>query len=441
MTRTEDRLADALQASAAQVRDDRLRRLSEPGPGLGAEPEPRTTRRGGWPRDGRAPGGWQGWLVPLAAAASVALVIGLALALTSGGRPGASGPTAGHGGTTSTTRLPRFFAQFTGTNPEGSTVVIRSVSTGAVVASAPLPRQAGWSMLADTMAAAPDGRTFYVAYTAMHAGATQTRIYRLGYAGTALTLIKGGVIPHSASAGVRGSMAVSPDGTKVALTVATPGHDGNGPGSMNKIVAVDLRTGSQAAWQGGLDVLNQVLLFQDVSWTADGRSLVFLVVWCDPAIGLNLCEEGLGPAISRAQQVRSVPVATGGGSLHRSEVLLAMGTTVPVIAHAIAGPRPDELTLVWLSGRKTTAGAWPVVTVQRLKVINGVVLSTEYRLVTGRGELPPRGVGLGADPSGQHLLLTIRTQGGLVTGWIGPKGLRLLPAPRQPYSGWPVTAW
>jgi len=79
--------------------------------------------------------------------------------------------------------------------------------------------------------------------------------------------------------------------------------------------------------------------------------------------------------------------------------------------------------------------------VLRLKVINGVVLSTEYRLVTGRGELPPRGVGLGADPSGQHLLLTIRTQGGLVTGWIGPKGLRPLPAPRQPYSGLPVTAW
>jgi hypothetical protein len=133
-------------------------------------------------------------------------------------------------------------------------------------------------------------------------------------------------------------------------------------------------------------------------------------------------------------------VATGGGSLriNRSKVLLSAG---PVITHAIAGPRLGELTLVMLSGRKTTAGAWPVVVVQRVKVDSGIVLSTEYRLVTGRGEQPSRDIALGADPSGQHLLLTVGIQGGFVTGRIGDGKIRLLPLPRQPYSGYPVTAW
>ena len=76
MTRTEERLADALQASAGQVRNDRLRPLPEPKPGLSAEPGPGTGTR-------PVRAAWRGWLVPLAAAASVALVIGVALALAS----------------------------------------------------------------------------------------------------------------------------------------------------------------------------------------------------------------------------------------------------------------------------------------------------------------------------------------------------------------------
>jgi hypothetical protein len=210
--------------------------------------------------------------VPLAAAAAVALVIGLALVGTGGGRPDTGGPAAGRGSTAATTGLPRFFAQLTGTNPVDSTVVIRSVTTGEVVASASLPGQAGWSMLADAMAAAPDGRTFYVAYTAIHAGTAQTRIYRFGFNGIAPNLIKGGVIPGSASVVLHGSMAVSPDGTKLALTVATPGHDGDGPGSMDELAVIDLRTGIRTTWQGGLDRPGRALLIRDVSWRADGRS-------------------------------------------------------------------------------------------------------------------------------------------------------------------------
>jgi len=60
------------------------------------------------------------------------------------------------------------------------------------------------------------------------------------------------------------------------------------------------------------------------------------------------------------------------------------------------------------------------------------VLSTEYRLVAGRYEPPPRDIALGADPSGQHLLLTYYGQGGFFTGRIGQGKFRPLPN-AQPY--------
>jgi hypothetical protein len=439
MTRTEDRLADALRASAGRIGDDRLRPLSEPG----REPGPRSARHPGWPRDGRAPGGWRGWLAPLAAAASVALVIGLALALTGGGRPAVGDPAASRVGTVGVTALPRFFAQFTGADPVGSSVELRAIATGKVVASAPAPRQAGWSMVSDGMAAAPGGRTFYVAYTAVHApsGAAQTRIYRLSVAGTALTPVKGGVIPQSVPTGLRTFMAVSPDGTRLALTVtrSIPGRR-YGPGSTDEIAVVDLRTGARIAWQGGLDRSGRTPVIRDVSWTADGRSVVFLMLWCDSAVNLNLCLSALGPPASRTEQVRSVPLTSAAGSLARSTVLLGQDGTLPFIADAVVGPRPGELTLAVLSARTAATGGRPVATVERVAARTGSVLGISYRLVLGPDEETPQGVVLGADPSGQHLLLTYGVPGGFRTGWISQGRLRPLPV-RQPYPGPSITAW
>src|ERR1700683_203893 len=70
MTTTEDRLRDALSAQAAQVRDDRLRPLPVREPDPGAE------------RKARRRQAWRAWLIPVAAASSVVLVIGLVLAVT-----------------------------------------------------------------------------------------------------------------------------------------------------------------------------------------------------------------------------------------------------------------------------------------------------------------------------------------------------------------------
>ena len=80
MTRIEERLQDALAASAARVRDDRLRPLPAREPDPGAE------------RKARRRQVWRAWLIPVAAAASVVLVIGLVLAVTRHATPTQQSP-------------------------------------------------------------------------------------------------------------------------------------------------------------------------------------------------------------------------------------------------------------------------------------------------------------------------------------------------------------
>ncbi len=70
MTRTEERLADALGAAASRLREETLRPLSIP------------------PRRGRRSARW---LAPIAATASVLLVIGVVVSLA-GRFPGPGGP-------------------------------------------------------------------------------------------------------------------------------------------------------------------------------------------------------------------------------------------------------------------------------------------------------------------------------------------------------------
>jgi hypothetical protein len=106
----------------------------------------------------------------------------------------------------------------------------------------------------------------------------------------------------------------------------------------------------------------------------------------------------------------------------------------------VAGPRPGELTLVVLSGRSATAGAWQVATVERVAARTGSVLGVGYRLATRRPSQLIRDIMLGVTPGGQHLLLSYAGQDGFRTGWIGQGKFHPLPVP-QPYRVVPITAW
>jgi hypothetical protein len=164
MTRTEERLQDALHASAGRVRDDRLRPLPDVEPGAERETGPRSA--------------WRGWLVPAAAAVSVALIIGLAVAVTGHAWRPASGPSADSSRTA--VGFPKYFADFTGSIPPGLTMRVRSTSTGAVVASAPFPkvpgslggqRPGGAAISAD-----PSGRYLLLTYRDQRGGSHTTWI-------------------------------------------------------------------------------------------------------------------------------------------------------------------------------------------------------------------------------------------------------------------------
>jgi hypothetical protein len=239
MTRIEERLRDALQASAAKVRDDRLRPL--PAPAASAE------------RRRRA---WRAWLIPAAAAASVVLVIGLVLAVTRHAtlsQPRQTTPA-------SQQAAPRYFARFVQTS-KSSGIQVQSVATGVVTAYLPSPKSPrGGTLNIDALAAAPDDRTFYVEYGLVSPDINVTQTWILSFSITSdgsaspLTMIKGGLLSRQPP-GLQtwGNLAVSPDGSKLALTVNTSNHITNtSPGYSDKIIVIDLRTGQRTQWQGGL---------------------------------------------------------------------------------------------------------------------------------------------------------------------------------------------
>ena len=89
----------------------------------------------------------------------------------------------------------------------------------------------------------------------------------------------------------------------------------------------------------------------DLSWSADGRSLVFLGQWCDPAGRTTTCDGTSGPGGYRDAQVWSLSAATGGGSLNRGRLLLRQSARFPLIAQALGGPGGTDLTVAVLSGQ------------------------------------------------------------------------------------------
>jgi hypothetical protein len=390
---------------------------------------------------------WRTWLISAAAAVSVLLVIGLVVA----------GRTANLAGTSllaRTTSVPPFYTQFGASNPASPrTLVIRSTATGAIVASAPAPNAPDWLLPVIMVAAGPAARTFYVAYEAEWGPAAsvprQIWIYRLDVGAHTLTRIKGGRFRGNQAVGELGNMAVSPDGTRLALTVDAVGQPSTDTdtGVANDIVVVDLRTGAHTVWQGGLFRPGKTFRIPSISWTADGRSIVFLAEWCNPDMYYNLCSGTMsGPDGYRDTQVRSLPVtgpgASTGGSLNTgSTLLLTQSRRYPVIETALAGPEPSELYLLVLSGTPGADGTWSQLEVDRVSATSHRLVGVEYRAATHQsGEGKVHGVMLGTDPGDQHLLLNYFTRQGFATSWIGRGALHVLPG-AQSYHDAPMTAW
>jgi hypothetical protein len=423
MTGTEERLRDALGASAAQVRDDRLRPLPAP------ESRPR----------------WQahrrhiGWLGPAAAAVSVLLIVALALTLT--GRSHKTTPPVSYPALPA--GFPKYFAQIVSPSqiagPSNLDVVIRSTSTGEEVTRAGTPDVSDYRLTPLNVATAPDGRTFYIEYRAvdLQKNTSQIWIYLLtfthGGSSNYLEWIKGDPFPGSGLLVNGGSMAVSPDGRKLAFTETTQRL--NGRSWPDAITVVDLRTGARSTWQGGMSRPGQTLTIPAISWTPDGRSLVFRAVWCRPIPNSDVCLDQSGQPGYRAPEIRSLDVGTRGGTLdHGSTLRLSQSARYPVIADAIAG-QGGELILAVLSGPADAA----TLTVERVGAA-GKRLGVLYRSRAYGTEGRPDSVTLTPSAASTYLLIAYNGPNGPVTGWIDHGKLRFLPN-KHPKPGLLITGW
>jgi hypothetical protein len=359
MNTIEDRLRAAAQAAAGTVPPHSappLRLPSRPAPRLripGQPGRPAVAPRPGRPGlpGRRYRGGWPRALAPLAAAAAVIAIVTISLAITSGppgrslrGQGAASRATAHHPRTPAQTARSAA-ALLASLPPYDVTVypgemasraspqaVIRATATGKVLATVTVPspyNTFGW------VTAAGDDRTFVltaqrlVQGTSLAAGrlnaSAPTKFFLLRFdPGTSAAHLSALPIPADPGRVWVDGIALSPDGTKLAVAADRQGTQGD-----PKIQVFDLAAGSakEWVWPGNGWVGNSKPAGQPLSWAADGRTLAFQ----------------LGPRQGTIA-VRLLDTATPGGSLQSSKLAVEWtqgGVTGPrgvVIAGANDAP-------------------------------------------------------------------------------------------------------
>ncbi len=343
MTRTEERLTDALTAAVSGLHEDTLRPLAAPA---------RRDRR------------WARWLAPAAAAAAVTLVVSLAAILT-GRSPALPGPTAGTPG------IPRYYADM---DFHGQAVV-RATATGAVTDTVPVPR------LADApdgnITAAANGVFFVAAFTSQ----SQERIYRFEVTSTGKV---SGFAPVPGGGGLSSqvaAMAASPDGSELAIS-AEPS-----PVSAAEIVVINTATGTRSVWQGGLARRGyRGVDISSLSWTSNQQELVFTAQWCRPfEVNSQVCEKAAKGG-RRAAEVRALNPAARGGRLDSGRLLLRQSARYPYIASALISPDGTTITAlvlhgpVWVPSPGTVPGHLSVV---QFSAATGRQLRVLYQRLTG----------------------------------------------------------
>ena len=419
MTKTEGRLADALDAVARAVPEESLRPLVEPDPG-------HRQRHSGRP----------GWLAPAAAAVGVALVIGLAVL--------AGRITAGHSGQTvaRSAGMPRYYVE---EGLGGGRPVIRSTATGAVTGVVPVPTSGNAPGYAVVSAADANGTFFVAAYSPAERGERlyQFRLTRAGRV-SGFSALPGGRLAGSQWAA--DTLAVSPDGSRIAVGMSFTGPSGpcGSPGQRacprsrpDYIMAISISTGAKTVWRNEAGAPHSWFSVDSLSWTSDNRELVVLGEWCPTAAD----SEGCGPG--RIAEVRALDPASGGGPVYSGRLLLRQSARFPYPVQALISPDGATITAVVLRGRvvgnSQISGSVPQeLSVQRFSAVTGQPLTVLYRHRLGdTSEVngAPHFLALTQDASGQHLMLDIGLCAGHCTdgvnGWIHNGRL----VPLQPADG------
>jgi hypothetical protein len=357
-----------------------------------------------------------GWLFPLAAAASVAVVV---LASVTVAHLTGSGGTRTATGTPAQVPRPEFYmtASYSVSGPDDLRFQVRRSSDGAVTGSMTISAvNLGWGGEITTGAS---DRTFYFGhYPCLTTGVAVTTFSRITITGSGRIT---GMTAGPRFQGMVTSMAVSPDGSRIAYG-ALPGHCVGGgfkSAAAGAVNIMDLSTGAVRTWQDptGEDIV------EGLSWAPDGRTLVV-----DERSRMLT-----GPRLT----VYRLDAASGGGSLGASSTTLLQqsASCSTCVTAAVAGP---DNSLTTLEVQKT--GQRPRLLVVSIPSATGSPRTVLYSQQSDTsGALGFGGTELLADSSGQWLLLwpTVGLSGphgqrvAIPVGWIAGGQLHPLPGVGQ----------
>ena len=416
LARTAERLRDALAAGAEVMAERDAAAVITPVP-----------QRPGRPRRARA------WLIPLGAAACVVAIAAASVLLTINlGRTSSVASQPAYPGFSSCeslpaagpeTALPRFYVT-TYVATRQVQLQVRRTSDCAITAVVPLPP--GWLLTGGISATASD-RTFFAAAfgakscpvqggpSGISSAAQVTRFFRFavndqGRAGR-LTMVGPPV------SGIVGSIAVSPDGSRIAFNAANESFVGAGTACSGgevtgaAISVVDLATGKIRTWQtpdmpparAGTSVTPH-----DVSWLANGRTLAVSYVW--PT-------SNYGPQLSMA--VAALDTTSDGGSLLAHSHLLWSQPQKCVFCVQEALISPDGKSLTAAAIQQTAHG-------DRNVLLRIALPSGQYRVLYESPAASNSGsITFTQDGSGQYAIVVSGSQ----MGWVRAGKLVLLGAP------------
>ena len=354
------------------------------------------------------------WLIPLAAAASVMLIVAAAVFAAQ-----LAGPTRRQNATAPTAGAPRpeFYmtATYPATGPNVLQFQVRRTAGGAVTASTSIPAaNMGWG---NNITAAAGDRAFFIGHYPCRrsTAAAVTTFYRITITGSGQ--IRGIAAVGRPVQGMLTELAVSPDGSQMAYT-ALPGSCGSAKprsAAAGTVSILDLSTGAVRTWQNTTG--HQTV--GGLSWAPDGRTLIIDEYSRTPG----------GPDLT----VFGLNTTSGSGSLQaHSTTLLQQGrdcTGSTCVAAAVAGP-DDSMTALEFQ----TAGQQTRVLVASIPLAAGKPQTVLYSELSDRSKASSvDSTGIFADPSGQWVLVwptgaySPPTHQAIAVGWIS--GGRLHPLP------------
>jgi hypothetical protein len=368
------------------------------------------------------------WAAPVAAAAAMVLVIGLAVAVSH-----RLFGTRQPGGPVSLPAAPLPF--YVTTDVAITKVVVRSTATGKVVAVVPVTPVETTGVLVAPALATGGNRTFYLA--AFQRGVAEEQIYRfrLTAAGhvTGFARVPGGALRPGWAAD---ALAASANGSRIAVgAFYYPSHVNPGPEQSDQVVVINTRTGAQRTRRGG-SLARGYNFFRvaSLSWAGD-RKLAVLGQWCravDPNPGGEGCSRW-----QRQAQLRAINPTGPGGTVLDGRLLLRQAPRT-FLAQALVSPDGSTITAMALRGKilgnPQVSGIFPAnLSVEQISAATGHRLGVIYRrylgdtsIISGTESNP---LMLIADATGSHLIL----YGGICglhcnnefNGWL--HGARLVP--------------